>query len=76
MLLYYEGILACPQEGVCNWCGQLGGGGSERGLLILSSLALIRSPEKNPLQTSGGIFCGLVCLYGVERATVGSCDIS
>ena len=34
------------------------GGGSERGLILISSLALIRSPGKNTLQISGGTFWG------------------
>ena len=39
------GMDVVSQEGVCNWCGQLGGRRIGKGLL--SSRPLIGSPEKN-----------------------------
>ena len=71
----YAYVIAGPQEGVRNWCGQLGAMRVGRGLL--SSRALIRSPEKIQLQTSGDTFWGnfevyirsiLALLYGFLRA--------
>ena len=53
-------IKAGPQEGVCNWCNQLGGKACRKG----GSRAVIWSPEKNPLQTSGGAFCGYLKHFG------------
>ena len=58
-MLYHTIIGSGPQEGVCNWCGQLGGGRVGKGVIIITCAY----PEKMQLQTSGCTFCGYVELY-------------
>ena len=56
-------LVSGPQEGVCNWCGQLGG--MRVGKFFFNHHVRLSGPRKiNQLQTSGGTLCALLYWRG------------